>query len=1121
VKKDTEAGVEQAATGPNVKKSGSKAASTFGQGFQSKVKSAPEFAKAGDEAGKTFGAKFGGAVGNITKRLALGGLIGGAALGIASAKMATDFQSAMTKIQTQAGASRSDVKLLSKEILGLGGKVQQTPLELANAMYHLKSVGLDNVKAMQALRAASNLAAVGGANLEETTNAVAGAWRSGIKGAANFGQAAATVNAIIGAGNMRMQDFIDAIGTGFLPSARSFGVSLSSIGSALALMTDEGIPANVAATRLRMTLSLLAAPSGKAADALSQIGLGSNALANAMRSPRGIVSAVGLLKQHLDASGLSATKQAQLLSHAFGGGRSSSAILTLLNNYDVLVRKQDQINHSMGKFGPAVKAQTQTAQAQFALLRSTLDTVMVEIGTKLIPVITKLVSWILKAHLVIPILIGVVVVLTTATIAWGAAMIVANFELFAVVAAIAAVVVAAIFLATHWKTIWHGVLVAVRVVWDWIKANWPLLAVILLGPIGLVVVAVVKNFHTIEGAALALYHFLLPVFRVIGKVGAAAWLVISTAAKIAWDLIYGLVLLNAFLIRGIMKALGIAAEFVFVHVIQPAAKAVWSAVTTYVRVMWSIVHPILNVFETVAKAVWGAIKDSAKRVWDQITGIVKTALGIGKTIIKIFLGVVLTVFGAIIDGAAKAFGWVPGLGPKLRDAANKFDQFRDHVNAALGAVRDRHVAFKVSFSGANSVGSTNHPIGQLATGGEVRGPGGPRDDTAGLFRLSDREWVVQASSAAKYGGAAMSAVNQGTAKITYPGLAGGGSVGGFRQDGTQVDVRPQLPSNQQIVGTFEANIVRLAKAWAATLGGSGAAIVRDAMRWIGRIPYVWGGTSVPGGADCSGFVQTIYGRHGISAPRTSEAQGGWVRRSGPVPGGLAFYNSPAGGPPPGHVAIIGEGGKVISQGGGMGPQYIPLHALPLMFTGIPPHGFPGGGGGGSGGRRGLGQLESLWEGAGGPGGMTAHIAAAIALAESGGNAGARNPSGASGLWQILGQVVPGNIFNPLVNAENAVTKWRDARGFGPWVTYVDGAYRKFMTNGGTLGEDVVGVGASGRQYQLHAGEEVTPVTTVERQIALLAGIDRKLGRLLDSSERAPAGFADALTRGAHAAVHGS
>ena len=41
------------------------------------------------------------------------------------------------------------------------------------------------------------------------------------------------------------------------------------------------------------------------------------------------------------------------------------------------------------------------------------------------------------------------------------------------------------------------------------------------------------------------------------------------------------------------------------------------------------------------------------------------------------------------------------------------------------------------------------------------------------------------------------------------------------------------------------------------------------------------------------------------------------------------------------------------------------------------------------------------------------MAAAIALAESGGDPNAHNASGASGLWQILGQVVRGNIFNPM------------------------------------------------------------------------------------------------------------
>jgi hypothetical protein len=116
-------------------------------------------------------------------------------------------------------------------------------------------------------------------------------------------------------------------------------------------------------------------------------------------------------------------------------------------------------------------------------------------------------------------------------------------------------------------------------------------------------------------------------------------------------------------------------------------------------------------------------------------------------------------------------------------------------------------------------------------------------------------------------------------------------------------------------------------------------------------------------------------------------------------------------------------------------------------------------GGGSGGEStptakgtyGKGALASLWIGAGGPPSL-ARIAAAIALAESGGNPNAHNPSGATGLWQILGQVVPGNLYNAAVNAANAVKKWSDAphggHNFSPWVQYTTGAYKAFLARGG-------------------------------------------------------------------------
>lgn len=78
-------------------------------------------------------------------------------------------------------------------------------------------------------------------------------------------------------------------------------------------------------------------------------------------------------------------------------------------------------------------------------------------------------------------------------------------------------------------------------------------------------------------------------------------------------------------------------------------------------------------------------------------------------------------------------------------------------------------------------------------------------------------------------------------------------------------------------------------------------------------------------------------------------------------------------------------------------------------------------------------LEQLWQSAGGPA-YAAPQAARIAECESGGRPSAYNPSGATGLWQILGQVVGGNLYDPYTNALNAVAKYRaSGNTFAQWV----------------------------------------------------------------------------------------
>jgi hypothetical protein len=71
---------------------------------------------------------------------------------------------------------------------------------------------------------------------------------------------------------------------------------------------------------------------------------------------------------------------------------------------------------------------------------------------------------------------------------------------------------------------------------------------------------------------------------------------------------------------------------------------------------------------------------------------------------------------------------------------------------------------------------------------------------------------------------------------------------------------------------------------------------------------------------------------------------------------------------------------------------------------------------------------------------------AIAMAESSGNSSAANPSGATGLWQILGAVSPSDqsqLTDPTVNAHEALLKLQ-SQGLGAWVTYTSGAYKQFL-----------------------------------------------------------------------------
>ena len=86
---------------------------------------------------------------------------------------------------------------------------------------------------------------------------------------------------------------------------------------------------------------------------------------------------------------------------------------------------------------------------------------------------------------------------------------------------------------------------------------------------------------------------------------------------------------------------------------------------------------------------------------------------------------------------------------------------------------------------------------------------------------------------------------------------------------------------------------------------SGSDVVSYACQFIGN-PYVWGGESLTNGADCSGFIKSVYANFGISLPHSSVAlqrAGSEVSYENAQPGDIVCYA--------GHVAIYMGGGQIV------------------------------------------------------------------------------------------------------------------------------------------------------------------------------------------------------------------
>lgn len=365
--------------------------------------------------------------------------LAGAGVLVASLHLSDEFQTQMTRLYTAAGAPKAAVQAATGQVLAMGDAVGFSGVKMAEALYHPVSAGLDLKTSLEAVKQSAIEAQISGAALDDTTYSLSSVMKAFNIDASGAHDTMALLNAIVGQGDMRFQDFNVSV-KNWAPTSAQMGISIKSMGAALAYLTDRGNSAEEASTRVTMGLTMMAYPSQKAAKQLEGLGVASadvaasneymtsilkktgitqNQLAEDLKKPNGIYVALTHLKGALEKAGVAGTEADSVMSKVFGGGRSDKAILSLMQNLDGLKTKYDDIGAGVQRFDQSWADTQKTLHFKLEQLKATFENIAITIGNVLLPAVSAVVGWFGQHKVAVEALaIAIGVVLAGAMLRW-------------------------------------------------------------------------------------------------------------------------------------------------------------------------------------------------------------------------------------------------------------------------------------------------------------------------------------------------------------------------------------------------------------------------------------------------------------------------------------------------------------------------------------------------------------------------------------------------------------------------------------------------------------------------------------------------------------------------------
>lgn len=411
--------------------------------------------------------------------------LGTAAIAVGAVKMATDFDKSMRNVNSIAQLPERALKDLEKNVLALAGKTAQAPRTLADGLYDLVSSGFDAKDSMLVLASSAKAATAGLTTTEVSTKAVAAvlnAYRLPAKAAAKVSdQLFQTVNL----GVVSFEELASTIGD-VLPFASSLGVGLDQVGASVATLTKAGISPAETMTRLKAVMVSLLKPSEDLSKAIKATGFESG---EALIRQRGFQGALDALVKTTDGSkGAVAALFPNI--RALGGALALTGKNSRGANADLKA-----FGDTSGATNKALSQQSQSLAFQWQKLKAQVTALLIELGTKLLPVLAGATKFFSENKSALYALAGALAVATAGWIALKIAMLANPY-----VAAAAAIVALAVLIITNWDKI----KAKTKEVWDWIKSHLsivlPAILSVIAGPFGAIVGLVIANWGKITRA---------------------------------------------------------------------------------------------------------------------------------------------------------------------------------------------------------------------------------------------------------------------------------------------------------------------------------------------------------------------------------------------------------------------------------------------------------------------------------------------------------------------------------------------------------------------------------------------------------------------------------------------